>query len=347
MDKIPNHTINKLNSLSCEEVAEKLGMDVIRHRALCFMHDDHHPSMHFYGRNREMWWCFVCNKGGKAINLVMEYAGIGFVEASQWLGAQFNINVGGDRVSSWRKKPIKRKIKFFNNETKPFSRTITQWILDNCALTESGRLFLYRQRKLSREIIERLNIVSLENSRFLVERLSNTFDVNMLKKSGLVSETNGRMYFRMFTPCLLFPYYDKEGVLTGIQSRYLGSNKEAPRFQFVSAQKTRVFNMPIINSMKYGDELYISEGITDCLALLSAGKKAVALPSATILPLYDLMELSKFVLHMYPDQDDAGKKAYMALRRFFINHYAILKEEQLPNGFKDYSEYYVLNHGKE
>lgn len=55
MDKIPNHTINKLNSLSCEEVAEKLGMDVIRHRALCFMHDDHHPSMHFYGRNREMW----------------------------------------------------------------------------------------------------------------------------------------------------------------------------------------------------------------------------------------------------------------------------------------------------
>ena len=235
----------------------------------------------------------------------------------------------------------------YSNEAKPFSRTITQWILDNCALTESGRLFLYGQRKLSREIIERLNIVSLENSRFLVERLSNTFDVNMLKKSGLVSETNGRMYFRMFTPCLLFPYYDKEGVLTGIQSRYLGSNKEVPRFQFVSAQKTRVFNMPIINSMKYGDELYISEGITDCLALLSAGKKAVALPSATILPLYDLMELSKFVLHMYPDQDDAGKKAYMALRRFFINHYAILKEEQLPNGFKDYSEYYVLNHGKE
>lgn len=178
-------------------------------------------------------------------------------------------------------------------------------------------------------------------------RLSNTFDVNMLKKSGFVSETNGRMYFRMFTPCLLFPYYDKEGVLAGLQSRFLGDNKEAPRFQFVSAQKTRVFNMPIINSMRSGDELYISEGITDCLALLSAGKKAVALPSATILPLYDLMELSKFELHMYPDHDDAGKKAYRALRQFFINHYAILKEEQLPKGIKDFSEYYAMNYGKE
>ena len=154
------------------------------------------------------------------------------------------------------------------------------------------------------------------------------------------------MYFRMFTPCLLFPYYDKSGVLTGLQSRYLGSNKEAPRFQFVSSQKTRVFNMPIISTMKYCDDLYISEGITDCIALLSAGKKAVAIPSATILPIYDLMYLSKFKLHMYPDQDDVGKNAYNNLRRHFVNHYAMLKEERLPDGCKDYGEYYVMNYGK-
>lgn len=345
MDKIPDRVLESLNALSCENVAERLGMDVIRHRALCFMHDDHHPSLHFWGKNREKWWCFVCNKGGTTINFVMEYAGIGFVEACQWLGTQFNINVSDSGTLSLWKRPFKRKKRYFN-EANPFSRTVAQWILDNCILTETGKSFLYGQRKLNREVIDRLNIVSLDDSRTLVGKLCNTFDVNMLKRSGLISETNGRMYFRMFTPCLLFPYYDKDGVLTGIQSRYLGNNKEAPRFQFVSAQKARVFNMPIINSMRLGDELYISEGITDCLALLSAGKKAVALPSATILPLYDLMELSRFELHMYPDQDHAGQKAYMALRRFFINHYAILKKEQLPNGVKDYSEYYVLNHGE-
>lgn len=74
------------------------------------------------------------------------------------------------------------------------------------------------------------------------------------------------------------------GGLIGLQSRYLGENKEVPRFQFVSAQKTRLFNLPILGSMKDGEDLYISEGITDCLALLSSGKKAVAIPSATILP---------------------------------------------------------------
>lgn len=347
MDKIPDRVLESLNALSCENVAEKLGMDVISHRTLCFMHDDHHPSLHFWGRNREKWWCFVCNRGGTAINLVMEYAGFGFVEACQWLGTQFNINVGGTKVLDIKKKPIKRQKRNFSNKENPFSKNIAQWILDNCTLTESGARFLYEQRKLNPDVIRQLNIVSLEEASTLVSKLRNTFRLDELKESGLISETNGRMYFRMFTPCLLFPYYDKDGVLTGIQSRYLGNNKEAPRFQFVSAQKARVFNMPVINSMRLGDELYISEGITDCLALLSAGKKAVALPSATILPLYDLMELSRFELHMYPDQDNAGQKAYMALRRFFINHYAILKKEQLPNGVKDYSEYYVLNHGEE
>lgn len=94
MGKISNYTIDVLNTLSCENVAKKLGVEVIKHRALCFMHDDHHPSLYFFGKNREKWWCFVCNKGGKAINLVMEYANIGFLEACQWLGVQFNIDVG-------------------------------------------------------------------------------------------------------------------------------------------------------------------------------------------------------------------------------------------------------------
>lgn len=346
MGKISNHTIDALNNLSCENVAEKLGIEVIRHRALCFMHDDHHPSLYFSGKNREKWWCFVCNKGGRAINLVMEYTGIGFIESCQWLGVQFNINVGSEKASNKEWKTLNIKKKIFHHEESPFSRDIAQWILDNNVLTEKGRQFLFGERKLLPRVIEELHIISIDDSRTLVDRLSKMFELEKLIHSGLITMTNNKMYFRMFTPCLLFPYYDKSGVLTGLQSRYLGSNKEAPRFQFVSSQKTRVFNMPIISTMKYCDDLYISEGITDCIALLSAGKKAVAIPSATILPIYDLMYLSKFKLHMYPDQDDVGKNAYNNLRRYFVNHYAMLKEERLPDGCKDYGEYYVMNYGK-
>lgn len=349
MSGIPDNIIEVLNNLSCEKVAERLGMSVTKHRTLCFMHDDHHPSMHFSGKNREWWWCFVCNKGGKAINLVMEYLDISFLEACLWLGNQFGIHVEKEsaRDPFRARKVLRKKKQVFAYEPSPFSEEIVQWILKNNSLTGIGQQFLYGQRKLERNVVEQLNIVSIDESRILIRRLRESFDEETLQESGLVARTNGNLYFRMFTPCLLFPYYTKERRLVGLQSRYLGNNQDAPRFQFVSAQKTCLYNIPILNTMTYGEDLYISEGVTDCLALLSSGKKAVAIPSATILPKSDLLSLAKFKLHMYPDQDDAGKKAYAKLRRFFINNYAVLNEEQLPKGVKDYCEYYMYIYGND
>lgn len=337
---------SQLGNLSCESVAEKLGIEVKKHRALCFMHDDHHPSLAFTGSNRERWKCFVCNKGGDAIQFVIEATGLSFIEACRWLGLNFGISVDANvpvkrniTVSRAKKRPM-------ISESKPFSIKVAQWLIENNRLTETGKAFLYKQRKLKPEVIAQLNVISIDDAKKVVENMKKMFDVCALEDSGFITQTKGKLYFRMFTPCLIFPYYDRSGNLVGVQSRYLGTNEDAPRFQFVAAQRTRLFNLPILESMKWGEDLYISEGITDCLALLSAGKKAVAIPSATILPQYDLIQLKNFKLHMYPDQDEAGKLAFMKLRRFFVNHYISFHEEQLPDGITDYSEYYKMNHEK-
>ena len=42
---IPQNIIVRLNELPIEEVAEKLGLEVRRHKALCFKHSDHNPSI--------------------------------------------------------------------------------------------------------------------------------------------------------------------------------------------------------------------------------------------------------------------------------------------------------------
>ena len=60
----------------------------------------------------------------------------------------------------------------------------------------------------------------------------------------------------------------------------------------------------------------------------------------------DLMKLEKFHLHMYPDTDDAGLLAFRQLLSFFINLYTPLSLEELPEGVKDYSEYYMKEYGK-
>lgn len=348
MARISQKTISLLCEISCESVAERLGIEVQRHKSLCFMHEDHHPSLSFFGKNRERWNCFVCNKGGSAIDLVTEYSELNFVEACQWLCQTFGIPIENYYPIKSNIKVIrtKKRVKFEETE-KLFSKDVAQWILDNNPLTEKGEEFLFGKRFLNTEVIKQLKIISIDDSKLLVEKMAKAFDSKTLQNSGFITVTNGKLYFRFFTPCLIFPYYDKIGNLVGIQSRYLGINEDAPRFQFISAQKTRLFNLPILISMKFGEDLYISEGITDCLALLSTGKKAVAIPSATILPQFDLIKLKTYKLHMYPDQDNAGRQAYVNLRRFFINHYAILKAEQLPEGVKDYSEYYITTHGRQ
>lgn len=348
MAGISQETISRLCMLSCESVAEQFGIEVRKHKALCFMHEDHHPSLSFFGKNREKWYCFVCNKGGSAIDFVTEYTALNFVEACQWLCQTSGIPIENYSSAKNNLKTVRIKKRLRLEEVeKPFSKDVAQWILDNNSLTKKGKEFLFGKRLLNTEVIRQLNIASIDDSKLLTEKILKAFDSKTLQDSGFMAFTNGRYYFRMFTPCLIFPYYDERSNLVGMQSRYLGTNEDAPRFQFISAQKTRLFNLPVLNTMTFGEELYISEGITDCLALLSAGKKAVAIPSATILPQFDLIKLKTYKLHMYPDQDNAGGQAYVNLRKFFINHYAMLKAEYLPEGVKDYSEYYIMTHGNQ
>lgn len=346
MTRISQETISHLCELSCECVAERLGIDVCRHKALCFIHDDHHPSLSFFGNNRQRWFCFVCNKGGNAIDLVLEKTEYNFVEACLWLCQEFNIPTDFPVFvrKSIKSLQFRKKVKAIE-EKKFFIKEVAQWILDNNSLTEQGKDFLFTQRLLDPQVIKDLNIISIDNSKLLIDNLKQIFDYKTLEKSGLVTISNGKTYFRMFTPCLIFPYYDQQRNLVGLQSRYLGTNKDAPRFQFISMQKTRLFNLPILETMKPGEDLYISEGITDCLSLLSFGKKAVAIPSATILPQYDLLDLKEYKLHMFPDQDEAGRQAYIKLRNFFVNLYTIVKENRLPANVKDFSEFYIKKHG--
>lgn len=340
--RIPEDIVTRLNELSIEPVAEKLGIDVKRHKALCFMHDDHTPSLKFTP-SKNMYYCFVCDKGGGPIQLVMEHQGWSFQEACVWLAKEFNIIIP---ESKGYIKPVKKVIKKVyltkkDEQILTFDLEVFGWLIENAGLSDTAQKFLYRERRFKEDVIRSLNVKSVTDSKKVVTELLSHFGEERCIKSGLVRRGEYGLYFYFYTPCLLFPYYEQDGKLAGVQSRYLGEKKDVPSFQFLAAQKTRLFNLPILNTLKRGERLYISEGITDCLAMLSAGLKAVAIPSATIQPLEDLILLKNYDLHMYPDQDEAGQRAFWELRRFFVNQYATLKAEKLPEGMKDYSDYYI------
>lgn len=340
--RIPTDIITRLNEISIESVAAKLGIDVKRHKAQCFMHDDHTPSLKF-STSKNIFFCFVCGKGGGPIQLVMEHEGWCFQDACLWLAKEFNIIITDNKGYAKQVKKTARKIYLPQKEEHAFifDQELLRWLIEKAGLSETAKTFLFEERRFKKEVILSLNIKSVTDSKKVKDLLISKFGEDRCIKSGIVRRSENGTFFYFYTPCLIFPYYEQDGELAGVQSRYLGDKKDAPRFQFLAAQKTRLFNLPILNTLERGDRLYLSEGITDCLAMLSSDLKAVAIPSATIFPLEDLVMLKNYDLHMFPDQDIAGQRAFIELRRFFVNNYSTVKAEKLPNGVKDYCDYYI------
>ena len=155
-------------------------------------------------------------------------------------------------------------------------------------------------------------------------------------------------------PWLQIPYYDREGKLIGIQNRNLGKSPSGdlgglPRFRFPQGSECGIYNLPVLNLLKPGEALYITEGCSDCWAMLSAGHKAIAIPSATLLSKKDI-ELLQSVkasptegglegteFHMFPDNDLPGERLFLQLKEVLPR----LERHQLPPGCKDFSEYYM------
>ena len=62
--------IQNLRDLPIEKVAERLGLVVARHKALCPFHDDSHPSLTF-NTVRNTYRCYACGAHGGPIDLAM------------------------------------------------------------------------------------------------------------------------------------------------------------------------------------------------------------------------------------------------------------------------------------
>ena len=298
--------LQRLRDLPIEGVAERLGIEVTRHKALCPFHDDHHASLSFSQR-RNTYRCFACGAHGGTIDLVMRRLGVGFKEACKWLtdsppalpcreGAVTPVS-HGDNVSA--PLPTREGLgvslyeRFF---LRPF-------------LNEEARRFLFEERRLDERVVRWCRLTSWRDRRGV--------------------------------PWLQIPYFDREGRLVGVQNRNLLPGA-LPRFRFPQGSECGIYNLPVLNRLREGDELYITEGASDCWAMLSAGHKAIAIPSATLLTRKDKELLSALSsgmglsFHMYPDRDLPGERLFLQLQELLPN----LQHHQLPKGCKDFSELY-------
>ena len=119
--------------------------------------------------------------------------------------------------------------------------------------------------------------------------------------------------------------------------------EETPRFRFPYGSQCGIYNLQVLNLVEPGEKLFITEGCSDCWAMLSAGHKAIAIPSATLLKPEDrdvlayISETFGVEWHMFPDRDAPGERLFLQLKEILPS----LIHHQLPLGCKDFGEAYL------
>lgn len=353
---IQKYDIQKLRELDILQVADLLGMGLRNKRALCIHHDDHHPSLAFNVR-KNTCHCYSCGFSADTIGLVRERLNLGFSEACRWLADHFDVYIADEHRDTHRKdvkKAVTASDRRLASLRAHFAEThvshghpssayvapssvdveFYQQMFRQMHLSESGQRFLFEERLLSPEALKVCHIVSTEQSVCMARVGRGVFD----------------------GPSLIFPYFDQEGRLVSVQSRYLGKKKselsfdmnkvsldeakpkEIPRFKFAPGSHRMIYGLDRLKDYPPGEPLLITEGPSDCWTALTLGFHAIAIPSATLFDRRFQGLLAGRNLHIFPDQDEAGLSLYFELKKALPS----LVYHHLPEGCKDLSEYYLM-----
>ncbi|MDT3388515.1 MAG: CHC2 zinc finger domain-containing protein [Bacteroidota bacterium] len=338
------HDYERINAIPIIEVCNKLDIALVKGRlALCFMHEDHRPSLTIY-KNTNSWYCFPCKKGGRVIDLVKAYFNCDIDEACKWLEVEFNITPKPCGWS-WKKNT---KIRSTDSKLKEVGKitvesVILEWIIANTTLSPLAYNFLVNERKIKNDVYAQMNIRSLEDGHTFIQRLISHFGIQRLLDNHILSKGKYGYNLTWDAPCLLFPYYDQFGKLVNIQSRYLKtiSGRFPPRFRFVKDSTTSLYNAPILNTLSYGDPILLTEGVTDALAAMSCGINAIAVAGASAFKEEYVDLLTNYTIFICPDNDNPGINLLNDIKDKMGKRFAVVKELRLADGSKDIGEYYA------
>ena len=217
--------------------------------------------------------CWSCGESGDSISLAEKMLGKGFVEACRWLADGTALV-----ITSYRNTDITTR------ERPPFDASRYEKYFEHPFLNAEARHFLFDERKLDERVVRWCRLNSFRD------------------KEGI--------------PWLQIPYYDQQGKLVGVQNRNLSSPPKGGvrgglRFRFPSGSRCSIYNLPILNRLTMGEALFITEGPSDCWAMLSAGHKAIAIPSATLLTKPVLDQLPSIPSPLSHGRGDGGEAPHV------------------------------------
>ena len=343
------YEIQKLRDLPIEGVAQQMGMVVKRHKALCPFHDDHHASLSFNTR-RNSCRCYVCmGDSVGTIDLVMKYLGKDFLSACRWLAEVNGVYLEASSKASPKASPKASLSSSF--DAGKYAR-----FFEHPWLNGAARRFLFDERRIDERVARWCRLTSwtdrkgvnwlqipyfdMEGKLIGIQNRNLDYKKMSTEAKGLAADKSPTD-FTNDTDATGFTD-DTDAPSHGVEGSHQ-TEPTAPRFRFPYGARCSIYNLPVVKMLKPGEKLFITEGCSDCWAMLSAGHKAIAIPSATLLKPEDKIWLAEMgeklhtEWHMFPDRDAPGESLFMQLKEILPQ----LVHHQLPPECKDFSEYYL------
>lgn len=279
-------------------------------KGVCPFHAERTPSFHV-SRERQIWKCFGCDKGGDIFSFVMEMEGLTFPEALKHLATRAGIELPEYRPTEQtdRRAVLGRihevAVEFYGTCLREYPNGI---IVRKYVAT----------RNIDQELIHKFQLgAAPDDWDVLVNLLTKKgFSEQAILESGLgLKRKSGSGLVDRFRNRLMIPLCDASGAVVGFTARAM-PGAPADQGKYVNSPETAIYHK---GAMLYGlhlaktairktGEVIIVEGNLDVVASHKAGIENVVGSSGTALTEMQLRTLARYTKRLVfcLDDDAAG-----------------------------------------
>ena len=274
--------------------------------ACCPFHSEKTPSFSV-SRSKQFYHCFGCGAHGSAIGFLMEYSGLGFVEAVEELAGQIGLQVPFQKTEDRRQKTeaapltevMARAAKYYKEQLKACPKAIDY----------------LKGRGLTGGIAARFGLGYAPDGWQNLAAAFPDYQGKALVDCGLVIEGEGGRRYDRFRDRIMFPILDSRGNVIGFGGRVIGQGEP----KYLNSPETPLFEkgrelyglLQARQAIRDEDCVIVVEGYMDVVALAQHGVgNAVATLGTATTPthVHKLLRQADRVIFCF-DGDNAGRKA--------------------------------------
>lgn len=274
---------------------------------LCPFHSEKTPSFSV-SRDKQIYHCFGCGKGGGVINFVMEVENLSFPEAVEFLAKRVGMPIPEEN----RSDPEARRRQQLLDLNKDAARFFYSQFLSPAGAPAQDYAM---RRELTPATVKKFGLGFAPDT---WDSLTNAmkakgYSEGLLIQAGLVRKGKKGGVYDTFRNRLMFPVFDVRGNVIGFSGRILGDGEpkymnspETPVF----SKSRNLFAMNFAKKSKLGS-IILCEGNVDVVSMHQAGFDNAVASLGTALTPEQARLISRYfndVVIAY-DSDGAGQKA--------------------------------------